>query len=129
MKKIKKYKGKVPIYGGEFVLVVAEDLVEGFKSVPAVKYDPEEFEGTRALFFLDTKAKTMNNRCYYLFFRSNATVPEIVHEVIHWKNRIFDYHGVDLDLSNDEHEAYFVDFLVNYIFKKIYPAHSELYKK
>lgn len=39
----------------------------------------------------------------------------IVHEAVHVKNKIFETHGVKNDPKNDEHEAYFVE----YIYRKI----------
>lgn len=35
----------------------------------------------------------------------------LCHELIHLKNRIFDYTGVKLDFDNDEPEAYFFGYL------------------
>jgi hypothetical protein len=35
----------------------------------------------------------------------------ILHEAVHIKNKIFETHGVKNDVKNDEHEAYFVEYL------------------
>lgn len=49
----------------------------------------------------------------------------IVHESVHVKNKIFQIHGVKNDVSNDEHEAYFVE----YIYKKIKEFYDEVLEK
>jgi hypothetical protein len=36
----------------------------------------------------------------------------LAHEAVHLKNKIFLMAGVDLDLKNDEAEAYYVSFIV-----------------
>jgi hypothetical protein len=43
----------------------------------------------------------------------------IVHEAVHVKNKIFQTHGVKNDVTNDEHEAYFVEYIYKTI-KKYY---------
>ena len=43
----------------------------------------------------------------------------IVHEAVHVKNKIFEVHGVENDVNNDEHEAYFVEYIYKTI-KKYY---------
>lgn len=49
----------------------------------------------------------------------------IVHESVHVKNKIFQVHGVKNDVSNDEHEAYFLE----YIYKKIKEFYDEVLEK
>jgi hypothetical protein len=41
----------------------------------------------------------------------------MVHEAVHVKNKIFEIHGVKNDVKNDEHEAYFVEYLYKTIKK------------
>jgi hypothetical protein len=129
--KVKRIKGRVSIYGGDFVILIADSLADSFKSVKSFKYDKGNEVNTAALFFLDDEAKTVNNRCYYLFLTPKASIADIVHECVHFKNAVYDYHEVKLDTNwgMDEHEAYFLDHLVNFVFRKIYPEHSNLYKK
>jgi hypothetical protein len=49
----------------------------------------------------------------------------IVHEAVHMKNKIFMIHGVKNDVRNDEHEAYFVE----YLYKKIKTFFDEVIEK
>lgn len=129
MSKVRNYKGKLGVYGGNFVIKVSDSIEDAMKSVPNYEFKPGDADGVKACFFIDTEAKTSNNRCYYLFFTPNPTIAEIVHECIHWKNEVFSYHGVKVDFDNDEHEAYFIDYLVNHIVKLLYPDFKQLYKK
>ena len=48
----------------------------------------------------------------FLIFQEGNTIPAIVHECVHAKNYVFQFHGILIDTENDEHEAYFVDYLV-----------------
>lgn len=49
----------------------------------------------------------------------------IVHETIHLKNKIFQIHGVKNDVSNDEHEAYFTE----YLYKTVTKFYNEVIEK
>ena len=129
MGKVRSYKGRVSLYGGNFVIKVADNIADAFKSVPSYKYEEGDETNVTATFFLDEEANTINKRCYYLFFTTKATVADIVHECVHWKNAIFSFHEIKLDADNDEAEAYLQDHLVNYVFKKVYPSYVDLYKK
>ena len=42
----------------------------------------------------------------------------IVHEAVHVKNKVFDTVGMKNDTNNDEHEAYFVEWIYNKISKE-----------
>lgn len=138
----KVLKGKVQIYGGHFVIKVTNDMYKTmFENTPHFKklfYNEKQFiedvknNYIRAMFFLyEDEKRISKKRIYYLFFAKDATVADIVHECVHWKNSIFDYHGVTntTNVGDDEHEAYFLDHLVNYVFKNIYPKSTKLYKK
>ena len=49
----------------------------------------------------------------------------MVHEAVHMKNKIFETYGVKNDTKNDEHEAYFVE----YLYKKIKEFFDEVKSK
>lgn len=129
--KVKRIKGRVSVYGGEFVILISESLADAFKSVKNFGYSNGDEVNTSALFFLDEKSGRGSGRCYYLFLTPKATVADIVHECVHFKNAVYDYHEVKIDTSwgMDEHEAYFLDHLVNFVFRKVYPECINLYKK
>jgi hypothetical protein len=46
-------------------------------------------------------------------FSGKATYNAIAHEACHALNRTFRYHGMDLDTSNDEHQCYYLGYLVD----------------
>ena len=52
----------------------------------------------------------------------------ILHECIHLKNKIFKTHGVRNSRENDEHEAYFVEYLFKTV-KKFYDEVIETIKE
>lgn len=48
-----------------------------------------------------------------LVFQRATTYSVIAHECVHATNMTFQHHGMKLDLLNDEHQAYYVGYLVN----------------
>jgi hypothetical protein len=46
-----------------------------------------------------------------ILLRAGCPLHNIVHECVHAKNYVFEHHGVRPDVDNDEHEAYYVDYL------------------
>jgi hypothetical protein len=50
-----------------------------------------------------------------LQYKSNANMGTIVHEVVHAVNYSFMFRGIKLDTDNDEHQAYYTDF----VFRKV----------
>jgi hypothetical protein len=52
----------------------------------------------------------------------------ILHEVVHLKNKIFKTHGVINSRDNDEHEAYFTEYLYRTV-KKFYDEVMETEKE
>lgn len=52
----------------------------------------------------------------------NAAI--VAHESIHIKNIVFEQVGAKHDFQNDEHEAYFVEFLVEEI-EKVYKKYNQ----
>jgi hypothetical protein len=98
---------KIPIYTGTIVLKVfetIEDLNEKFGD-PKSPCDSTCFkEG----FFK-----------YIIAFHKNTRLSTFVHECVHLSNMIFEYHGVKLDVKNDEHQAYFITWIFEQLQSKI----------
>lgn len=100
---MKAYKIKVPIYQSEVRVVYSKDMAavtNKYNLRPgANKYDA----------FCFRKGDHI-----YVIFQNKA--PHIIaHECVHLVNMIFDDVFVELDLKNDEAQAY----LTGYLFKKI----------
>lgn len=138
----KVLKGQVQLYGGAYIIKISDDLYKTcIENTPqfrnAHRGDNDLIEDLKnnkinGLFWLyENNNNKKKKRIYYLFFRKKATVADIVHECVHLKNAVFDYHGIinTTEYGGDEHEAYFLDNLVNFVFKNIYPKNTKLYNK
>lgn len=62
-------------------------------------------------------------------FQGDAEPGIVVHEAVHAANCTFKHHGVKLDVNNDEHQAYYTEYLVNQIVKAFALYHTKLYAK
>ncbi len=49
---------------------------------------------------------------FYMAFEKKPTASIIAHESVHIKNKIFNHCHVELDINNDEPEAYLLDWIV-----------------
>lgn len=95
---------KIPIYGGTWIIIFTDEL----KKVEE-KYKIDPVDGFDAL-FMSRGSKYQ----YVTAFETNRATPGIIaHECVHLLNKIFVHNGVDLDLENDEHQAYLMAWLVN----------------
>jgi len=47
------------------------------------------------------------------------TTGTVIHEIVHIKNMIYGYLGMVNDLENDEHEAYIVEWITNWVFSQL----------
>lgn len=100
---MKKKKITIPVYDHMLNVIVVNDLTSLNN-----KFNTKIDETYDAVFF-DYKGES------YVAFRPDSPDDLIVHETVHVVNHIFGYYGVELDLNNDEHQAYFTQ----YIFKQI----------
>lgn len=104
---MKKAKINIPIYGTSVTIILIDNLKKIEKT-----YNLTDIEGTAAITF---KRKYK----YYIAFE-RAGPETIAHEVVHLVNFIFHDRGVNLDLINDEPQAYLTGWLFNKIFLTIY---------
>lgn len=102
---------KVPIYFGNLVMLQTNKFEKVNKNYNSdfIKEDNDIYD---AVVFKNTK-KHINQ--YIVVFRKNTNYAVIAHETVHLVNTIFKDHGVELDLDNDEPQAY----LTGWIFNKI----------
>lgn len=68
----------------------------------------------------------------FLFLRPSSKPGEIAHECKHTLNRIFQWYGVRLSVTNDESECYYLDWLVDHahsVINKYKKANKKVSKK
>lgn len=88
-----KNKIKIPIYNQVIVVIVTEEEDDRYKA------------------FVDY----VDSYITALFIKKHLTDGIIVHECVHLVNFIYSHIGVELDINNDEHQAY----LTQYIYEQI----------
>lgn len=102
---------KVPIYFGDLVMLQTNKFEKVNKSYNS-NFTKDDNKIYDAVVFKDSK-KHINQ--YVVVFRKNPDYTVIAHETVHLVNAIFKDHGIELDLDNDEPQAY----LTGWIFNKI----------
>lgn len=98
-------KINVPIFTSTVYVGVTDSFEEFFKKYN-ISCDDVNYDAITLAFD--------NKPFYYVIFKK--TSPDIIaHEVVHLKNYIFAHKGQQLDLHNDEFEAYFTGYLFRVI--------------
>jgi hypothetical protein len=119
MKQIKGFKDGIyfhtwfdSIYSTKhWVIVCPEEVSDArdfFKRI--TKLDLETGKGALAM-CVEALAPPAENQNIFLILRAGCSMGNIVHESVHAKNYVFAFHGIKPDQDNDEHEAYYVDYL------------------
>jgi hypothetical protein len=97
----------IPIYCGSITFYESEDL-----NVVAKKIGIEKsLDGYTAFFW--HKSRKNGYVEYILAFEPNPKESVVAHECVHFSNRLFMDHGIELDPDNDEPYAYFMGWAVN----------------
>jgi len=105
---------KIPLYCPENrIRVHIVDRIKDVKKFRDILDDEDEYDTEDALVFEDASGKYPTRTM--IFEREHITAGIIAHEAIHTKNHIFDSIGITLDPTNDEPEAYFMGWLVDFI--------------
>lgn len=105
---------KIPLYLRDCrIRVHIVDRLKDVKKFRDTLDDEDEYDTADALVFSDASGKYLTRTM--IFEREHITAGTIAHEAIHTKNHIFDSIGFRLDPTNDEAEAYFVHWLVDFI--------------
>jgi len=98
---------KIPIYGGTLTMILDDDL----------KYVEKQYKTTC---LDDFGAVTLKNpkgyKEYAVAFTDKDHLSNIAHEIVHLKNYIFLDCGAQLEIHNDEPEAYLTGFLFDEIY-------------
>lgn len=109
-------KIKIPIYFGDFIIIYDKDGWDEVnkKYQKKLGWDTPITYGYPACVFEDTFYSYTK---YVAAFITKPTASIIAHEAVHLVNKIFKHRGVDLDLVNDEPQAYLTGWFVNEIDK------------
>lgn len=97
----------IPIYGVKLTIILDDDF-----SYVEKKYNLEPLKG-RAVTIVDS------SRHIAVAFVDKKYVSSIAHEVVHIKNYVWLWCGAELDIKNDECEAYFSAYLFEQIYEFI----------
>ena len=118
MKKFYKKAFKVPLYPTMFCVVISKSdkkINKFFQSQGREKYSNlKEYSA-----FVDEGVINDNKRCIYIVFRvfdEDFTHGLISHEVRHVTNKILDLIGHNVDLLNDEPEAYLSQWVTDSVY-------------
>lgn len=107
---------KIPLYPGRLVVIVCDELKDGFDRLGI---DPGDFDSHLAAFAAQRTYR--GKKQFAVVVTRNTTLPMIAHECKHVVNMIFDFIGQALDLNNDEAECY----LLEWIFAQVYKIHDQ----
>jgi hypothetical protein len=114
-------KFKAPAYNTKVWIVVAGSVSKGIDVVEdmvdhSIIADKDRRSTKAYMYAYEDYKGRYQMMCFY---RYNAKPGEIAHEAKHILNTLFLWHGVSLSLSNDEHECYYLEWLVDRIHNTI----------
>lgn len=110
-----------PIYAAQVTVIYAKKKKD-FEALKKKHNLNEQADFADAFVYrIDTKKKVIN---YFVVFRAYSLV-NIAHEVTHLVNHIFEDRCVELDLKNDEPQAYLTGYLFGKIHKALRPVKKE----
>lgn len=104
--KVKKID--IPIYYAQLTISLSENLKHIEK-----KYKTRSLDNFGAVTFKDES----RYRSYIVAFTDSSHLSNIAHEIVHIKNHIYLDCAMELDVHNDEPEAYLTGWLFDEIYK------------
>jgi hypothetical protein len=114
-------KLRAPVYKSSLWIVICKDIVKAIDTV-------EDLVDHRIIAQEDKKTTDAYTYGYYghdgiqriiIFVNHKAKPGRIVHEVKHAVNVIFNWNGTKLSLTNDEHECYYLETIVDKVYDAI----------
>lgn len=105
-----KFTIQCPIFKQPIHVVFKDDISDLIK-----KHDLINTETTTAFVY----RSPVEDSLYLVLKPSRFSMGILVHEVVHLVNMMFDYVNQDLDLKNDEFQAYYTQYLFEQILKKL----------
>lgn len=93
---MKKYKYPIPLYYGNFTVIIADDLIPYFRDAGGA-------------FNAITDSIIINDLFnIHIGIKPEASPQTIAHEAVHAANMVFEYVGIEPSLTNDEPFAYLI---------------------
>ena len=104
-----KKRIKIPIYGGDILVVVNSTIEEGYKEINVVT-DRDSLDRVHAMCIV------FGGRQFAMILTLQTTVGEIAHECFHCVNRTLLDIGYGIDPDNDEASAYLLNWMVDEVY-------------
>ena len=111
---MKKNKTKIPIYFGFLHIVFAKDFVKACKKL---KINTEGHDVNHWGAFCNRYTSKKGFLHYQVLFKPKVSATIIAHETVHLVNMIFDDRHMQLDIKNDEAQAYLTGWVTDQIYK------------
>lgn len=108
---LRKKSIEIPIYYGNFHIILCDSL-EDVWSRYDLTGDPSGWE---AVAFWKTRKTGYKD--YFVAFTPSCTLKTVVHECVHIVNKVFRDRGIELDVNNDEPQAYFTGWVFDQAYK------------
>ena len=105
-----KKRIKIPIYEGSITVVVNPTIEEGYKEIN-VTTERDSLDRIHAMCIV------FGGREFAMILTPKTTVGEIAHECLHCVNRTLMDIGYSVDPDNDETQAYFLNWMVDEVYK------------
>lgn len=112
---MKKIEVKIPLYGGKLVIIQCENwdyikdkykyALEKYSNQPDERHDGYVFENN--LSYGDTQ--------YIVAFKDTPKGSVIAHECVHLVNSVYANCVISIDIYNDEHQAYLLEWFFDQI--------------
>ena len=99
---------EVPLYFSTLQIVIAKNLNKALKKMK-IKDHAEDYEA----FVIVKRHKSI------VFIKPSATIGTIAHETVHVVNNVFKNASVQLDIDNDEPQAYLTKWIVDKIYNAL----------
>lgn len=112
-------KTKVATYGGPLWIVVSKNISRAIDKVEDMIDDSVHMENKQYRSYTFANDNERGRYRVIIFIRPTSSPGEIAHECKHAVNLIFASKGVKLSLSNDEHECYFLEQIIDVAYRAI----------
>lgn len=101
----------IPLYFGSLHVLIGHDLAATNEAAgfPKKEVRGRGYDDFDALVF---EAEKGGHTGYFMLLRPDTTPKIIAHEAVHVVNRIFSARGIQLDIANDEPQAYLMGWVV-----------------
>lgn len=122
-------KTRVPVYRARLWIVICPSIIKAIDHVEdqidTKVHEDKDKLSTRAYTFASMDDK--GRKTFILFLRPSSKPGEIAHESLHLLNLIFLWYSVGRSRSDDENQAYYMEWLIDKVhntitqYKKLYP--------